>query len=201
MEQQLKQRLTGAIVLVSLAVIFIPVILEGPRDEWAPRDHTIPEPPDLGYHTPMDLPTPVSRDDKPRDQPAEEIAVEAVPAETPVPLPVPEIAEQEQDVQVKPAQSAEKTEVVATRTQALANGWYVQVGSFSKPENASSLRDQLRSGGLDAHLQAVKADKGTSYRVLVGPSQSRSIAEKLQIKLVAGQKLGGIVIEISARDG
>ena len=201
MEQQLKQRLTGAIVLVSLAVIFIPVILEGPRDEWAPRDHTIPEPPDLGYHTPMDLPTPVTRDEKPRDPPVEEIAVEAVPGETPVPLPVPEIAEQEQAVPVKPQPPEEKSVAVSAREQTLANGWYVQVGSFSKLENASSLRDQLRSDGLDAHLQSVKADKGTSYRVLVGPSQTRSIAEKLQIKLVAGQKLGGIVIEISAPDG
>ncbi len=201
MEQQLKQRLAGAIVLVSLAVIFIPFILEGPQDEWAPRDHTIPEPPDLGYHAPADLPKPVTRDEKPRDPPAENVAVEAAPGGTQVPLPVPEIAEQEQAEPAKPIPPAAKPVASPGLEQAIASGWYVQVGSFSKPENARSLRDRLRSDELDAHLQTVEADKGASYRVLVGPSKTRSIAEKLQIKLVAGQKLGGIVIEISAPDG
>ena len=58
MEQQLKQRLIGAVVLVSLAVIFIPVILEGPDDEWVPRTHDIPTPPELDYRASMDLPLP-----------------------------------------------------------------------------------------------------------------------------------------------
>ena len=58
MEQTLKQRLIGAIVLVSLAVIFIPIILEGPDDEWTPRRHSIPQQPQMDYRADMELELP-----------------------------------------------------------------------------------------------------------------------------------------------
>jgi len=63
MNQQLKQRLVGAVVLVSLAVIFIPIILEGPDDEWTPRTQGMPEPPPISYHEEAEtqLPLPVEQ--------------------------------------------------------------------------------------------------------------------------------------------
>ena len=67
MEQILKQRLIGAVVLVSLAVIFIPIILEGPDDEWTPRSHSLPDKPQLDYRADMEvvLPPPVQVDEQP----------------------------------------------------------------------------------------------------------------------------------------
>ena len=192
MNQQLKQRLIGAIVLVSLAVLFVPVILEGPRDEWTPRDHTIPEPPELAYNAPAELPIPVPAP----TQPAPEEAA-AMPDDALQPPPVEKADPPAPVLQAPPP--VEKKQVPApapVKKNSLVNGWYVQLGSFSQQDNARSERDRLRSTGLDAHLHRVTTDKGVTYRVLVGPSQTRPIAEKLQQKIGESQKQQGIIIEI-----
>lgn len=191
MDQQLKQRLTGAVVLVSLAVIFIPVILEGPRDEWTPRDHTIPEPPGLDYRAPQELPVPAPVTPMRTVQPDDKMTADSRPAPLPVPPPVPESAAPEPVVQ------AQAPPPVTKQQQTLANGWYVQVGSFSQSDNAGRLRDRLGDAGMDAHLSTVKTGDSTGYRVLVGPSRTRPQAEKLQQKLASNRKLKGIVIEIN----
>ena len=186
MDQKLKQRLTGAVVLVSLAVIFVPVILEGPRDEWAPRDHTIPEPPDLGYSEPAELPLPmpVPAGGKPQHG-GDDAAIPATVPEPPAaPAPRPVV----------------KAPTPTSEIQSLATGWYVQVGSFSKTDNADRLRDRLRAAGQPAHRQAVKTGQVTGYRVLVGPSKTRPLAEKLQKLLAAKQQLKGIIIEIGPEE-
>jgi DedD protein len=193
MEQQLKQRLVGAIVLVSLAVIFIPVILEGPRDEWAPRDHTIPEPPGLDYSAPDMLPIPAAEDtqydtapERPVKTPVAD-APSAAPEHAAVPPPVAEV----------PPEPPKKT-IQDKQEQALKAGWYVQVGSFGQSDNAGRLRDRLAEAGIAAHLQTVGSGKRVAYRVLAGPSGSRASAEKLQASLAASHKLKGLVIGIDA---
>ena len=191
MEQQLKQRLIGAVVLVSLAVIFIPVILEGPDDEWSPRDHTIPEPPRVDYRAEMELQLPEALPDEGATPAAEaeqaglEPATAAAPDEGPADKP-----------QVKPVPETEPAERAAAEVNKLESGWYAQVGSFSQTENAGGLRDSINKAGFSAQLQQVASAKGTSYRVLVGPEPSRARAEQLLGKLGKTLNSTGIVIEI-----
>ncbi len=204
MDQQLKQRLTGAVVLVSLAVIFVPIILEGPRDEWTPRDHTIPEPPAMDYQAPAELPIPAPLPSAALEQTEDSVA--EAPRTVDVPLPPP-AAQTAPDKPVKeppppaPPPSKPSTTAVAKQPATPAAGWYVQVGSFSQSVNAERQRDRLKDAGMDAHLHTADTDKGTSYRVLVGPSASRPQAEKLQQQLATTQKLKGIVIEVGAGQG
>jgi DedD protein len=189
MDQQLKQRLVGAVVLVSLAVIFIPVILEGPDDEWSPRDHTIPEAPRVDYRAAMDLPLPDVQPDDRADvaggmQQADPQPTAALKEEQPVKTrakPVP-----------KPEPAPEKNK--------LESGWYAQVGSFSQPANAAGLRDSIAGAGFRAHLQEVASAQGTSYRVLAGPESSREQAEQLLGKLGKTLNTTGIVIGIGTPD-
>lgn len=47
--------------------------------------------------------------------------------------------------------------------------WYIQVGSFTKKENATILLEGLQKQGLPALLDPVQTDKGISYRLRVGP--------------------------------
>lgn len=204
MDQQLKQRLTGAVVLVSLAVIFVPIILEGPRDEWTPRDHTIPEPPGMDYQAPAELPIPAPLPSAAPEQTEDSVA--EAPRTVAVPLPPPAA----QTAPAKPVKEpppppppSKPTTTAATKQPATpAAGWYVQVGSFGQSDNAGRLRDRLKGAGMDAHLHSADTDKGTSYRVLVGPSATRPQAEKLQQQLATTQKLKGIVIEVGAgQDG
>jgi DedD protein len=199
MEQQLKQRLVGAIVLVSLAVIFIPVILEGPDDEWAPRTHDIPAPPELDYRASMDLPIPATAQPAPQDSAAGQAATSGEPAE-----PVPAPAQQEEDKIPPVPEPAPEPPPAPARTPAsapaasLAPGWYAQLGSFTQRSNASSLRGTLARTGVSVHIQVVDTGKGSIYRVLAGPEPDRTRAEVLLRKLGQQLKTTGIVTEIGA---
>ena len=205
MDQKLKQRLTGAIVLVSLAVIFIPVILEGPDDEWTPRSHSLPEAPPVEYQAEIELPlpeqTPVSLAiPKPKtatgtesegivvEETVETRVVETKVVETkPVPVKAPE---PEPVAKPKPPPPPP----VAAPASPPA-GWYIQVGSFSQEMNATGLRERIAAWGFDVRMQKISTGKGTAYRVLVGPSASRAKAEKLRDKLVSKHQIKGIVVE------
>ena len=208
MDQKLKQRLTGAIVLVALAVIFVPIILEGPDNEWTPRSHSIPEQPQMDYRASMELELPeplVSEAEH-----SESVITEALSLqEETAPAHEPPAAEE------KPAPAAQKpAEPVVTAppppkaapaapppaktekpTEPALKGWFVQVGSFGQEMNASGLRERLESAGYDTRLQQVAIGKGYAYRVLVGPATSRAAAEKLAASLKTGQQLSGMVIQ------
>lgn len=209
MEQKLKQRLVGAIVLVSLAVIFIPIILEGPEDEWSPRNQGIPEPPRMDYGVDMELALPPvdtteTGEEESLDSATPETAAAApavappvVPPAEPVtaaaPPPPPPAAAPE-----KPAKPPAAAAASAGETGTLPvppPGWYIQVGSFSQRMNAEGLRDRLRAAGHTTRLQAINIGKAQVYRVLVGPADTRASAEQQAARLEKQQKIKGIVIE------
>ncbi len=72
-------------------------------------------------------------------------------------------------------------------------GFAVQLGSFSKADNARGLRDKLVAGGYTAFVTT----SGSVTRVYVGPQSSRAEAEKVLKKLLADTKLKGIVVNFS----
>jgi len=175
MDQSLKHRLTGAIILVSVAVIFIPVILEGPDNEWAPLSHSIPEAPQMDFKAHLDVPAPIPAPDKP-------VAVQkpAEPEKTAVPVP-------ESKPEPEPAKQAQPA------TESLS-GWYVQVGSFSQELNASGLGKRLELSGYETRLQKATTKTGYAWRVMVGTGKTRGAAEKLRDRLAKDHQLKGIVI-------
>ena len=207
MDQKLKQRLTGAIVLVALAVIFVPIILEGPDDDWTPRSHSIPEQPQMDYRADMELelpePTPAEeplsgsvitnalslQEAEPATDQPPQVDQPSPPAAEKAPVPV---AAPPKPAKVAPAPVPPKAEKVAEPT---IKGWFVQVGSFGQEMNASGLRERLKSAGYDARLHKVAIGKGYAYRVLVGPSSTRAGAEKTAARLKTGQQLDGMVVE------
>ena len=210
MDQMLKQRLIGAIVIISLAVIFIPMILEGPDDELSPRTQDMPPPPTIDYQAEVELPVP-AESPEPAESPAAAVTeqeVSAIPepsapqteavtsqAETPVKQPEPvEIAKTIKPAVVKqpPPKAPPKTTTGPAITQ---GAWILQAGSFSQQANALSLRDRLKKSGYQASVQDSKGAEGHVYRVLIGPVNDRQAAEKLRDKLVREQKLTAMVLE------
>jgi DedD protein len=61
--------------------------------------------------------------------------------------------------------------------------WYIQLGSFSKKENAMSLWDSLREQGVPASLDTIETDKGTAYRLRVGPELDGKKAAAMKSRL------------------
>jgi DedD protein len=200
MEQKLKQRLVGAIVLVSLAVIFVPIILEGPDDEWSPRSQGIPEPPRMDYGVDMELALPPVEPPETGEvepmEPAEPQEPVAAPVVVP-PVPVAQPTEPVKPVPPPPTQPSPPPAAPDKNTSLPAPppGWYIQVGSFSQRMNAEGLRERLQAAGHTTRLQTINIGKAQVYRVLVGPADSRASAENQKSRLATQQKIKGIVIE------
>ncbi len=87
----------------------------------------------------------------------------------------------------EPAASAPKP-VAASGT-----GFAVQLAAFSKPADATALRDRLRSAGFSAFTEAVNTDKGTLTRVRVGPVLNRAEADQLKVQVKSKVGIDGIV--------
>lgn len=189
MNEQIKQRLVGAVVLVSLAVIFIPMLLDGGDDSSMPRfGSNIPEQPQLDFE-PLEIPLqPVeSAPDRPRiidkaEAPPPETEPEPPKSAEPV-KPPPTLTAKEEPV--SPGKSADSDEPVT---------WVVQVGSFGQSDNALALRDRLRKNGFTAFVEKYRDGGKTSYRVRVGPELKRSTAERHLEQLQEKLQLKGIIM-------
>lgn len=72
--------------------------------------------------------------------------------------------------------------------------WTIQVGSFSKKENAVSLMDTLRKQGLPVTLDTIKTASNTPlFRLKVGPTLDKKRATEMKAKLDS-QKIQSLMI-------
>jgi cell division septation protein DedD len=91
----------------------------------------------------------------------------------------------------KPA-PAQPTAASSTAASA-ATGFAVQLAAYSKPGEATALRDRLRAAGFTAFTESVDTDKGTLTRVRVGPVITRAEADQLRAQVRAKVGLDGVV--------
>jgi rare lipoprotein A len=82
--------------------------------------------------------------------------------------------------------------IATTADEALANGYYLQLGAYSRPEGAQQLRGQLAGAALAA-LQVVQS--GPVFRLFSGPFASRQEAQDAIRGLPAALKLKPLVIQ------
>jgi len=194
------------VVLVALAVIFIPMLLPGEGNPGGSIDSSnIPPEPDFRFP-----PVPVAPKAPPMATvPAVPLGDDgavvespAVPSE-PAPAkkaankpPTPPTTKPPVKTAVKPASPA-VAKTVPTRVKPVASGqvsaWVVQVGSFSARANARALRDKLRKQGHASFVESIKGASGRVYRVRVGPELTRSAADKLRQRLAKKEGLKGLV--------
>jgi len=195
----IKQRVIGAIVLVSLGVIFIPMLLNSERS----LDDGMPV---FGSNIPI----------KPNTPPKKSVVSKAPTSSAII---IKSQADFDSRVIIDEHSSSEKTKlksktvasfasvdkkntaskkIITAKTSPVAKkpakAWAIQVGSFSDRKNAFSLRNKLRNKKFTAFVESVKTANGHVYRVRVGPEIKREVAEKLQKKLVAELKIKGLVI-------
>ena len=156
-------------MLISVGVIFIPMLLDGPPPAPEPVAlEPIPPRPDAGFvPRRIDLNLP------------ERPVVHAVPEPELEPVPVPETA----------GGAPVKIEV----QPGTAEAWVIQVGSFSRADNALALRDQLRKGGYTAFTEPVPG-AGDQTRVRIGPELDRARLERQLAKLRKDERFSNALI-------
>jgi DedD protein len=195
-EQQLKERLVGAVVVVALGVVLIPLLLDGPPGPTGPRS--------IGLELPApdsDSRTHTIRLGEPREQPpVARPAPSAPPERSPergsvsrTPVPTPEQQPAAVEPESPPVESAPVRVEPPVPAQPETGEWAVQVGSFSNPDNAGRLSRQLSAEGFPAFVARLVTDGRTMHRVRVGPVDSRESAEALVGKLSGSGHQGRVV--------
>ena len=202
MDRALKERIIGAVVLVVVVVLVVPVFLDGPPAGGETVTERVPLPGQTDQKTQTVV---LNRDrDAPVPSPApvivESRSPEAVPAvagkqaepaaQTPV------AAEDEEPVAAAISQEEPpaKEPPPALKPAASSTGmWAVQLGSFSEQANAEKLAAGLRKQGFAAFLSQVSVDSGQLHRVRIGPQKDREAAEAMAARLAAAGHSGQVV--------
>jgi DedD protein len=217
LDKAYKQRMVGALVLIAIAVIFLPMLFSR-QDEArhvqvdAPAAPQAPVVPQVKVD-PVAVPEqqPLPQEPVPTD---EELAQPVQPSQpavshqppsmpiAPAPAPAkpasaPKAAAAPAQAPAKPAPAAPAPAPAAPAPEPSrvdANGlsitWAVQVASLSNRANADNLQKTLRTQGYNAYI---RTSDGVN-RVFVGPLIERAEADRLRDQLDKQQKLKGIVV-------
>ncbi|MDD0994497.1 SPOR domain-containing protein [Pseudomonas sp. TNT2022 ID1044] len=219
LDKAYKQRMVGALVLVALAVIFLPMLfsrqdeqrqvaVEAPAAPQAPALPQVQVEP-VVVPEPQALPQePVPSDDEIAQQeaPAAPAApVAAAPTAKPVtpppaPAPVPALAAKPATAPSQPISAAPgKPDTTQSRVDAngLSVSWSVQLASLANRESAEKLQKTLRSQGYNAYIRTADGKN----RVFVGPLIERAEADRLRDLLNRQQNLKGFVVRFQPERG
>ncbi|CRI58174.1 SPOR domain-containing protein [Pseudomonas sp. CCOS 191] len=221
LDKGMKQRMVGALVLVALAVIFLPMLFTR-EDEMrqvrveAPEAPAMPNLPQVQVE-PVQVPEPqplpeqndqpvvvVDESTSPVTAPSQPIApVTTVAQPKPqTPVPTPPVAKVEARPapapSVAPAAPAAKP---AAPSKIDVNGlpvsWSIQLASLSNRAGAENLQKTLRSQGYNAYIRSADG----MNRVFVGPLIERAEAERLRDVINRQQNLKGIVVRFQPERG
>jgi len=185
MENSLKQRIIGAVVLAALAIIFLPAILKEKASN-GPFVSQIPE-------KPSEL-TEYQIDRKKIDQLVEKGSKSGTEKNKG------DMNLQESQSKQKNTKPKQKTAVSTKKPIVNQSGqdkkkqieqpaktigdnyvdaaWVLQVASFSKESNAINLVKKLKKGHFKAYRRKVRSDNSTVFRVFVGPYIEEKKAKK-----------------------
>ncbi|RAI70689.1 SPOR domain-containing protein [Pseudomonas fluorescens] len=218
LDKAYKQRMVGALVLVALAVIFLPMLfsrqdeqrqvtVEAPAAPQAPvmpqvqvEPVVVPEPQALPQE-------PVPSDDEIAQQESAVPAVPVAPAPAakpvtppPAPAPIPALAAKPATAPAQPITAAPgKPDTTQSRVDAngLSVSWSVQLASLANRESAEKLQKTLRSQGYNAYIRTADGKN----RVFVGPLIERAEADRLRDLLNRQQNLKGFVVRFQPERG
>ena len=206
LDKGLKQRMVGALVLIALAVIFLPMLFSR-EDELrqvavdAPSMPQMPSPPQIEMEQTM-VPEPQQLPDEPIPSevtPPESQPVASLPNEQTAPVTPAEVPKEEA---TKPAASpTASVPAKASESRLDVNGlpvsWSVQLASLSNRASAENLQKTLRSQGYNAYIRSADG----MNRVFVGPVIERAEADRLRDQLSRQQKLNGFVVRFQPEKG
>jgi len=205
MDLSLKQRLLGAVVLIALAVIFVPMFLSRPAPQQSSEtvNLAIPPAPDREFQNrvlPVDAaPDAAKNAQTVTSQPLATVETPPRPAEIAQPTapvtttPAPEAAKPEP---VAPTPTAEAPKPEPSTPGRAANGhFFVHLGIYAESKNADDLVATLKQGGFPAFAEASDYQGKRAERVRVGPFEDRAAAEaaRLRIKQIKPTVPGSVV--------
>ena len=194
LKKRARRRLVGAVALVFLIVVFLPMLLDSePKPLNQDIEITIPpipKPESNPQNPAPDVPSTAAPRPPPR--------VEGMPARAVQSDPAPSVEAKPDSPKTAPAKPeprpAQKQEIKAPPASQAAGeeSFVVQLGAFSSAANAKALQKKLQDNKFKAYTELVKNAGGDRTRVRVGPYPTRDAAEKARdrlrsMKLIIGE--------------
>jgi len=193
MDQNIKNRLVGMAVIFALAVIFLPMILDGSGVRKAKFEVVIPPQPVVSANPEFDqkiIELEASVEDLPElearyvDEQSSENRIERkteAEAETTVSV-----------AKAKPKPAPKPT----SEPRVGGENWVLQVGSFQDRGKAMLQRDKLRKSNIAAvFIEQFNNNNKVSYRVRLGPFVDRDLTRIAQNKIRAKHNIDGIIMK------
>lgn len=204
MDERLKHQLTGLIVILSAAIIFLPAMMKHSNRHFEDSmgiSFKLPiKPVQPKVSIPnqnamfqsvkalhIDMPIAAAEPSHPS------IIAKAVPLSKP---PASEMAK------IKPIipQSLPKVALVAVKKPAVAStanqiNYGIQLATFSQQRNAEYLVERLRKQGVVATYKTLNGQQGQLYQVIAGHLDKKNDALNLQKKLAMNMQLNGYIVK------
>ena len=159
MDKKLKERLIGVIVLASLAIIFIPIFLTEPVNLVLEDKKNSSNSENSEFVSKL----------KPVDDTSRDLDIKNVEYGL--------VAEESQEVVAE--ESPSKNETLRTNEVGQMN-WIVQIGSFSKKENAEKENLRAKNAGFHSFINPITQNNKIMYQVCLGPEYDEADANKLR---------------------
>lgn len=202
-KKRARRRLVGAIALVLLMIVLLPMLLEDKLAQVPKEDVVISIPSqDSQLETKPEAQPVKQAEPTPVPAPEVQASVDLVkPEETPSPVvekqPAPVVqqevpAPKKEEAKPKPVEPVIKAEEKPKTDPASAH-ISIQIGVFSDPENVKKLQAQLADKGLKSYSEVIDTEKGKKTRLRVGPYPSKKEAESALAKVKALGLTGMIV--------
>ena len=185
MHEKLKERLFGGVVIVSLGVIFIPMLFERPLPKAVDGSHPLPPSPDWSADSDVEVPDEWLLSDVDTLDNTKSVVFN-LPADITA-------AARKEKIQAFVRASDDAAAVKSGRT-ITRKAWSVQVASFTDNVRARELEKELKRNGYPAYHKEVTEGSQQVTRILVGPELESSEAENLKGMLNNRFKLEGIVV-------
>lgn len=177
----LVQRIIGVVVLLSLAVIFLP-FLSSKHEKESPDNNGSNIPP-----MPENVSTIVYRLSEGG------VFLSDAPQIAPAP-PAQPVNGGEASVPEQSAEKGQERVPPVAKFDGASSAWIVQLGTFSQEQNALTLRNKLRAQGYPTFIEKFKSESGDLWRLSIGPELSVKRAEKLKADVEKMSGLQGMLV-------
>lgn len=196
METKLKQRMIGAIVLTMVAIIILPMLLDGSAQDRARVIATAPEPPriEVKSFTIEQIQQKMAASDLASKQDLPVYEPDATP-DTVLNTATEKTSTTQSDVSV-----GVPTKPYALDQNSLPISWSLRLGSFRNQQNAVKLRQDLRDDKYMSYILTDKSSKTTLYKVFVGPMHNRSQLSDFGDKIEKDFELKGQIVRYNIKD-
>lgn len=163
MDEAVKVRLVGALVLIALLALAWPFLFDDAEDIRLSKESQIPSPPVVQEWQPAE-----------HERPAED--------QIGWPKQVADAQASTEDTDAKP-EANEEPELELKKAPELRAAWVVRVAALSDSDNAEKLVAKLINDGYRAFSKTSPTENGEITRVYVGPKFDKRRADSIKLKI------------------